>query len=107
VDRKFSSFAEFYPYYLSQHRDPVCRSLHVAGVLLAAAAALLIALGGSWRELWLVPVLGYGLGWVGHFVFEGNRPASFRHPFYSLLGDLVMTLDTLRKARARRRGRRG
>lgn len=96
MTRRFSSFAEFYPFYLSQHRDPICRHLHVAGVLLAAAAALLIVLGGHWSELWLVPALGYGLSWIGHFAFEKNRPAGFRYPLYSLLGDLVMTWQTVR-----------
>jgi hypothetical protein len=99
VNRKFTSFAEFYPFYLSQHRDPICRHLHAAGMLLAAAAALLIVLGGRWNELWLVPVLGYGLGWIGHFAFEKNRPATFSHPLYSLLGDVVMTWQTVREWR--------
>jgi hypothetical protein len=99
--RKFSSFAEFYPFYVSQHRDPICRSLHAWGILLAVAAAVLIVVSGRWREIWLVPVLGYGLGWIGHFVFEGNRPAAFQYPLYSFLGDLVMTLDTVRRWRRR------
>jgi hypothetical protein len=102
MERKFTSFVEFYPFYLSQHRNPICKRLHVAGTLLAAATLLLVLLGGRWDQLWLVPVLGYGLGWIGHFVFEKNRPASFRYPFYSFLGDLVMTLDFLRRSRSRR-----
>jgi hypothetical protein len=97
VNRRFASFAEFYPFYLSQHTNPTCRRLHVTGVVLAAATAALAVLTGQWSKLWLVPALGYGLGWIGHFVFEKNRPATFRHPFYSLLGDLVMTWQTLRK----------
>jgi hypothetical protein len=101
MTRRFTSFAEFYPFYLSQHRDPICRNLHAAGLLLAAAAGLLIVLGGRWNELWLVPALGYGLGWIGHFAFEKNRPATFRYPFYSLLGDLVMTWQIVREWRKR------
>ncbi|MFM8691185.1 MAG: Mpo1-like protein, partial [Limnohabitans sp.] len=38
---------------------------------------------------------GYGLAWVGHFVFEKNRPASFRRPLYSFMGDWVMFKDIL------------
>jgi hypothetical protein len=102
MNRKFSSFTEFYPYYLSQHRNPTCRQLHVAGVLLAASAALLITLSGHWRDLWVVPVLGYGLGWIGHFVFEKNRPATFSHPLYSFFGDLLMTADAVRRWRKNR-----
>ena len=99
MNRKFTSFAEFYPFYLSQHRDPICRHLHAAGMLLAAGAALLIVLGGRWNELWIVPVLGYGLSWIGHFAFEKNSPATFSHPLYSLLGDVVMTWQTVRQWR--------
>jgi hypothetical protein len=38
---------------------------------------------------------GYGLAWVGHFLFEKNRPATFQHPFYSFAGDWVMFKDIL------------
>lgn len=64
--------------------------LHFAGstlVLLCFAMALLTA--NVW---WLLgmPVCGYGFAWFGHFVFEKNRPATFRYPLYSLMGDWVM-----------------
>ncbi|MDE2496332.1 MAG: DUF962 domain-containing protein, partial [Xanthomonadaceae bacterium] len=42
------------------------------------------------------PVCGYGCAWIGHFVFEKNRPATFRHPLYSFTGDWVMFADILR-----------
>jgi hypothetical protein len=102
MSRKFRSFAEFYPFYLSQHRDPICQQLHVTGVLLAASAAVVIVLSGHWGDLWVVPAIGYGLGWIGHLVFEKNRPATFRHPFYSVLGDLLMTWQAVRRWRGRR-----
>lgn len=93
---RFRSFAEFYPFYLGEHRQRVCRQLHFAGsciVLLLLLAALLT------RDAWWllpVPLAGYGFAWVGHFVFEKNRPATFRHPWYSLLGDWRMFADVLR-----------
>jgi hypothetical protein len=49
----------------------------------------------NWALLWLIPVIGYGFAWVGHFFFEKNKPATFKHPFYSLLGDWVMFKDIL------------
>jgi hypothetical protein len=51
---------------------------------------------GQWRWLWLAPLCGYGFAWIGHYVFEKNRPATFRHPLYSLAGDWVMYGQMLR-----------
>ncbi|WNL44815.1 DUF962 domain-containing protein [Dyella sp. BiH032] len=92
----FASFREFYPFYLGEHRDRNCRRLHVAGSTLVLLVIALAAFTGRWAWLWLAPVAGYGFAWVGHFVFEKNRPATFRHPLYSLMGDWVMYWDVLR-----------
>ncbi len=93
---KFASFREFYPFYLGEHANVVCRRLHFVGscgvlVLLGVA----IASGNAW---WLLAALfcGYGFAWVGHFFFEHNRPATFKHPIYSFVGDWVMFVDVLR-----------
>ena len=88
--REFASFAEFYPAYLSEHTNRTCRELHFAGSTLAllCLAAMLLT-GNPW---WLAGALaaGYGFAWIGHFGFEKNRPATFRHPLYSFMGDWVM-----------------
>jgi hypothetical protein len=42
-----------------------------------------------------LPVIGYGFAWIGHWVFEKNRPATFKAPLYSLWGDFVMWKDML------------
>lgn len=91
----FASFREFYPYYLSEHRDPTCRRLHVVGSTLVLVIVAAAALSGRWSWLWAAPVAGYGFAWVGHYFFEGNRPATFRHPFYSFVGDWAMYRDVL------------
>jgi hypothetical protein len=93
---RYRTFREFYPFYLSEHRDPVCRRLHFVGsalVLVMIAAAIMTR--NPW---WLAaaPVAGYGFAWVGHFFFEKNRPATFTYPFYSLIGDWVMFAQMLR-----------
>ena len=93
---RYTTFRDFYPFYLSEHRHPACRRLHFAGsVLVLAAIAAAIVTGNAW---WLVaaPVAGYGFAWAGHFFFEKNRPATFSYPFYSLLGDWVMFGDIVR-----------
>jgi len=89
----FHSFAEFYPYYLEEHSDPRCRALHYVGSSLVLAVLAWVLVSGTWFALLLLPVVGYGFAWAGHFFFEHNRPATFRHPVYSLIGDWVMLKD--------------
>ena len=91
----FHSFREFYPYYLDEHRHPTCRRLHFTGTALTLLALAAIIASGRWGWLWVLPLLGYGFAWVGHFVYEKNRPATFRHPWYSLLGDFALFRDML------------
>lgn len=94
--RQFASFAEFYPFYLSEHADRTCRRLHFVGSSLVLGVLLAVLLGRL-GPLWLasLPLLGYGFAWIGHFFFEHNRPATFRYPWYSFLGDWVMYRDIL------------
>jgi hypothetical protein len=92
---KFDSFQTFYPFYLTQHRNGVCRLLHVVGSLLVAALFWTAILTQTWWLLLLLPVVGYGFAWVGHFGFEGNQPATFGAPFYSLASDWVMLFHVL------------
>lgn len=42
-----------------------------------------------------VLLLGYAFAWVGHFKVEGNVPATFTYPTYSLLSDLRMWYEML------------
>lgn len=97
--RQFTNFAEFYPFYLSEHSNRTSRRLHFVGSALVLLILAYSLAGGRWQLLWLVPVVGYGFAWVGHFFFEKNRPATFRHPLYSLMGDWVMFFEILRGKR--------
>ena len=86
----FRNFAEFWPYYLSEHAKPTTRALHFAGT---GAGLLLFMFGvvsGNYWLLLVALVCGYGLAWIGHFFVEKNRPATFRHPFWSLIADFRM-----------------
>jgi hypothetical protein len=91
--KSLHSFAEFYPYYLSEHRDPTCRRLHFIGTSLSLAC--LWALVWTHEPGFIVAALvcGYGFAWFGHFRFERNRPASFKRPLYSFMGDWRMYFD--------------
>lgn len=93
---RFTSFREFYPFYLSEHADRTCRRLHFVGTSLVVGIIVLAITSGNAWWLALAPVAGYGFAWVGHFVFEKNKPASFRQPLYSFIGDWVMYWDILR-----------
>lgn len=92
----FTSFAQFYPFYLGEHRNRICRRWHFIGSSLVLIIVAMAVLSGQWRWLWLLPVAGYGCAWIGHYRYEKNRPATFRHPLYSLLGDWVMYGQMLR-----------
>lgn len=81
---EIQSYEDFWPYYVSEHRDPTCRRLHFVGTSLVMAMATNPLL---WPAL---PVAGYGFAWVGHFVFEKNRPATFDYPAWSLRADFRM-----------------
>ena len=86
-EKPFRTFADFYPFYLSEHANRTSRRLHFAGT--SIAVALLIAALAA-RLWWLVAVAliqGYALAWVGHFFFEHNKPATFRYPRFSFMGD--------------------
>lgn len=92
--QRYTSFKHFYPFYLSQHLDATCRRLHYVGNLLVIFC-LLMSIWQDARYAFLIPLLGYGCAWIGHFVFEKNRPATWQYPFYSLMGDWVMFAQML------------
>lgn len=91
----FQSFAEFYPFYLQEHADTTCRRLHFIGSTLVLAILAYVIFSGTPVLLWSIPIVGYGFAWVGHFFFEKNKPATFKYPFYSFMGDWVMYKDIL------------
>jgi hypothetical protein len=95
MSARFQSFNEFYPYYLSEHKNLTCRRLHFVASLLILCVLTYVLLTQQWLWLFVLPVLGYGFAWVGHFFFEHNRPATFIYPLYSFLGDWVMFKDIL------------
>ena len=90
---RFNSFAEFYPYYLQEHSNDVCRRLHYVGSLLVLSILIYSIATQQWLWLLALPFAGYGFAWVGHFVFEKNKPATFKYPLYSFMGDWVMLKD--------------
>ena len=91
--RSFDSIATFYSFYLTEHSNLTCRQLHFAGSTLSLACLVTFVL--TFNPLWIFVGLlcGYGFAWAGHFGFEKNRPASFKRPLYSFMGDWRMYAD--------------
>jgi hypothetical protein len=86
----FASFSEFWPYYLSEHANTLNRRLHFVGTTFVNLILLSALFTGQPKLLMACPLFGYGFAWVGHFIIEKNRPATFRHPIWSLMGDYKM-----------------
>ena len=91
----FANFREFYPFYLGEHQNTVCRRLHFVGTTCAIAFIVTAILQRDAGWMLAALVSGYAFAWVGHFFFEKNRPATFKYPFYSFAGDWVMYKDIL------------
>lgn len=95
ADRKYKTLKEFYPFYLSEHRNPISRNLHFTGTLLLIILLIYALATFQFSLLWLIPVIGYGFAWVGHALFEKNKPATFQYPLFSLASDFIMFWDIL------------
>ena len=93
MTKKYNSFKEFYPFYLSEHLNPICRTLHFIGSL--SVIGFIIISFFNIKMLFFAPLCGYGFAWVGHFFFEKNKPATFTYPLYSFIGDWAMFKDII------------
>jgi len=88
--KTYQTFEAFWPYYLSEHGDPTNRRLHYVGSTLALLNLFAaIALLNPWFILGAL-VSGYFFAWIGHFIIEKNRPATFTYPVWSLIADFRM-----------------
>jgi hypothetical protein len=84
------TYAEFWPYYLSQHSKRATRVLHLIGTSLGVAVACSLALAKSWLAIPAGIICGYGFAWYAHFFIEKNKPATFVHPWWSFISDFKM-----------------
>src|SRR6266853_462077 len=86
----FANYEEFFTFYLHEHSDPRNRAMHAAGTGLGLCTLIgAFVIGHPWYAL-LWPVVAYGFAWTGHFLIEGNKPATFGHPFWSFISDFRM-----------------
>lgn len=90
AERKYKTLKEFYPYYLTEHSDPICRMNHYIGTSLFIGLIVWSVIDPIWWKFLLMPLMGYGFAWFGHYVFEKNKPATFVYPGFSFVSDFIM-----------------
>lgn len=94
-EKRFASLKEFYPFYLSEHQNFTSRILHFTGTTLLILSLFTGMLFHDWRFIAIIPIIGYGFAWIGHFFFEKNKPATFKYPLFSLVSDFLLFWDLL------------
>lgn len=95
MSERIRSYEDFWPVYVRFHSHPLNRALHLLGTSAALSSLGAFARTGRARYLALAPLLGYGPAWIGHFFIEGNRPATFEYPLWSLRADMEMVFRML------------
>ena len=93
---KYTNFKDFYPYYLSEHNNKNTKLMHFIGTSLAIFFYVRFFMTFDFLYLLYSLLSGYGFAWIGHFFIEKNKPATFKYPFYSFIGDHVMYVEILR-----------
>ena len=88
--RQYTTFAEFWPFYLREHSKTSTRALHYVGTSLVVLIAIAAVVAGRWGWMIALPFAGYFFAWVAHFGVEKNRPATFTYPLWSLAADFRM-----------------
>jgi len=90
------NYSEFYRFYLTEHRSVMSRRLHAVGSSVGIYFFSKAILKRKAKYVVYGLVSGYACAWIGHFVFEKNKPASFKQPLYSFISDWRMLSDILR-----------
>jgi hypothetical protein len=92
---KIKTYSEFYLFYLSEHTNKTSRLLHFIGTFLFFIVLFYLLFSQKYSYLWILPIIGYGFAWFGHFFFEKNKPATFKYPFWSLISDFRLFFELL------------
>ncbi|MEO1044084.1 MAG: DUF962 domain-containing protein [Pseudomonadota bacterium] len=90
TEKTYTTFAEFWPFYLCEHSKPLTRAWHYVGTSLVVAIGVYAVISAQWLLLLTMPVAGYFFAWISHWKVERNRPATFTYPLWSLAADFKM-----------------
>ena len=96
MNTRYKKFADFYPYYLDEHKNKHTKLLHFIGTSLYLAFLVCFLQTFEIRFLFFCIFSGYGFAWLSHLAIERNKPATFRYPIYSLMADHLMFYEILR-----------
>jgi len=89
-DQRYKSFSEFWPFYVCEHSHSGTRLLHLIGTATGLGLLVYFIASGRWYLFLLGLVPGYACAWLGHFLIEKNKPATFQYPLWSFMGDYKM-----------------
>ena len=92
---RYKTFKEFYPYYLSEHDNKYTKLMLFIGTSIGIFFLIMFFLSFNFLYLLFAIISGYAFAWVGHFFVEKNKPATFKYPFYSFVGDHKMYFEIL------------
>jgi len=92
---RYKTFKEFYPYYISEHESKYTKLLHFIGTSVGIFFLIIFLISFELMYLLFALISGYAFAWIGHFFIEKNKPATFKYPFYSFIGDHKMFIEIL------------
>ena len=95
MNEKFSSFSEFYPYYLEEHKNKTTKLFHFIGSLFFLFFLISFCIDFEIKKIAYAFLSAYGMAWFSHFFVEKNKPATFYYPIYSFMGDCLMFVEII------------
>ena len=95
MEKRYTNFKDFYPYYLSEHSHKTTKLLHFIGTSISLYFLFNFFRTFDFIYIILSLLSGYGFAWLSHFFIEKNKPATFKYPFYSFIGDHLMFIEII------------
>lgn len=93
--KKPTSVKDFYPLYLTQHQHTINRILHFIGTGLFGLCFITAMLFHKFIFFALMPVAAFTFSWMGHIVFEKNKPGKLKYLFFTLMCDFMLFGDLI------------